>query len=202
MLHQVSSTRQKSWFKKKVEYVHVIFLFFPLVLRAFHRLSFPRYRLQKQWTRLSWRTTLLHTRSQWSPDLCETCLSFLPMTSRLCIPPENVERLCRPCPKRGRRWQGDTSLQGMNCPSFEYLQGWSLEFLSVNAWKSKYKPKWKYVCLRSHYHGCDFEGVCFYSFNSEMDPHVRDCVRSYTEDWAIVNRKWVPLWDVSTGWHI
>uniref|UniRef100_A0A8C3NTQ5 Uncharacterized protein n=1 Tax=Geospiza parvula TaxID=87175 RepID=A0A8C3NTQ5_GEOPR len=24
---------------------------------------------------------------------------------------------------------------------------------------------------------------------SEMDPHVRDCVRSYTEDWAIVNRK-------------
>uniref|UniRef100_A0A8B9CWG6 Dedicator of cytokinesis 7 n=1 Tax=Anser brachyrhynchus TaxID=132585 RepID=A0A8B9CWG6_9AVES len=23
---------------------------------------------------------------------------------------------------------------------------------------------------------------------SEMDPHVRDCVRSYTEDWAIVNR--------------
>uniref|UniRef100_A0A8C5UGU7 Dedicator of cytokinesis 7 n=1 Tax=Malurus cyaneus samueli TaxID=2593467 RepID=A0A8C5UGU7_9PASS len=25
---------------------------------------------------------------------------------------------------------------------------------------------------------------------SEMDPHVRDCVRSYTEDWAIVNRNW------------
>uniref|UniRef100_A0A8B9F540 Dedicator of cytokinesis 7 n=1 Tax=Amazona collaria TaxID=241587 RepID=A0A8B9F540_9PSIT len=29
---------------------------------------------------------------------------------------------------------------------------------------------------------------------SEMDPHVRDCVRSYTEDWAIVNRNgiWYP----------
>uniref|UniRef100_A0A8C3NKT3 Uncharacterized protein n=1 Tax=Geospiza parvula TaxID=87175 RepID=A0A8C3NKT3_GEOPR len=33
--------------------------------------------------------------------------------------------------------------------------------------------------------------VC--SFNSEMDPHVRDCVRSYTEDWAIVNRKYHKL---------
>lgn len=31
--------------------------------------------------------------------------------------------------------------------------------------------------------------VGFCSFHSEMDPHVRDCVRSYTEDWAIVNRK-------------
>uniref|UniRef100_A0A8C3HKM8 Dedicator of cytokinesis 7 n=1 Tax=Chrysemys picta bellii TaxID=8478 RepID=A0A8C3HKM8_CHRPI len=28
---------------------------------------------------------------------------------------------------------------------------------------------------------------------SEMDPHVRDCVRSYTEDWAIVNRKYHKL---------
>ncbi|XP_078525644.1 dedicator of cytokinesis protein 7 isoform X10 [Lissotriton helveticus] len=27
----------------------------------------------------------------------------------------------------------------------------------------------------------------------EMDPHVRDCVRSYTEDWAIVNRKYHKL---------
>uniref|UniRef100_A0A8B9FCK0 Dedicator of cytokinesis 7 n=1 Tax=Amazona collaria TaxID=241587 RepID=A0A8B9FCK0_9PSIT len=34
---------------------------------------------------------------------------------------------------------------------------------------------------------------CFCSFNSEMDPHVRDCVRSYTEDWAIVNRKYHKL---------
>uniref|UniRef100_A0A6I8NBI2 Dedicator of cytokinesis 7 n=1 Tax=Ornithorhynchus anatinus TaxID=9258 RepID=A0A6I8NBI2_ORNAN len=31
------------------------------------------------------------------------------------------------------------------------------------------------------------------SLNSEMDPHVRDCVRSYTEDWAIVNRKYHKL---------
>uniref|UniRef100_A0A8C4YTF1 Dedicator of cytokinesis 7 n=1 Tax=Gopherus evgoodei TaxID=1825980 RepID=A0A8C4YTF1_9SAUR len=30
-------------------------------------------------------------------------------------------------------------------------------------------------------------------FYSEMDPHVRDCVRSYTEDWAIVNRKYHKL---------
>uniref|UniRef100_A0A8C3CMU2 Dedicator of cytokinesis 7 n=1 Tax=Cairina moschata TaxID=8855 RepID=A0A8C3CMU2_CAIMO len=28
---------------------------------------------------------------------------------------------------------------------------------------------------------------------SKMDPHVRDCVRSYTEDWAIVNRKYHKL---------
>ncbi|XP_063283927.1 dedicator of cytokinesis protein 7 isoform X7 [Pelobates fuscus] len=28
---------------------------------------------------------------------------------------------------------------------------------------------------------------------SEMDPHVRDCIRSYTEDWAIVNRKYQKL---------
>ncbi|XP_039194997.1 dedicator of cytokinesis protein 7 isoform X2 [Crotalus tigris] len=28
---------------------------------------------------------------------------------------------------------------------------------------------------------------------SEMDPHVRDCVRSYTEDWAVVNRKYHKL---------
>ncbi|XP_069498130.1 dedicator of cytokinesis protein 7 isoform X13 [Ambystoma mexicanum] len=27
----------------------------------------------------------------------------------------------------------------------------------------------------------------------EMDPHVRDCVRSYTDDWAIVNRKYHKL---------
>uniref|UniRef100_A0A7M4EVE5 Dedicator of cytokinesis 7 n=1 Tax=Crocodylus porosus TaxID=8502 RepID=A0A7M4EVE5_CROPO len=27
----------------------------------------------------------------------------------------------------------------------------------------------------------------------EMDPHVRDCVRSYTEDWAIVNRKYYKM---------
>uniref|UniRef100_A0A8D2MTQ6 Dedicator of cytokinesis 7 n=1 Tax=Zonotrichia albicollis TaxID=44394 RepID=A0A8D2MTQ6_ZONAL len=33
---------------------------------------------------------------------------------------------------------------------------------------------------------CD---LCCLFFRSEMDPHVRDCVRSYTEDWAIVNRK-------------
>uniref|UniRef100_A0A7M4EWC3 Dedicator of cytokinesis 7 n=1 Tax=Crocodylus porosus TaxID=8502 RepID=A0A7M4EWC3_CROPO len=33
----------------------------------------------------------------------------------------------------------------------------------------------------------------FNSFNSEMDPHVRDCVRSYTEDWAIVNRKYYKM---------
>uniref|UniRef100_A0A8C3LXD1 Dedicator of cytokinesis 7 n=1 Tax=Chrysolophus pictus TaxID=9089 RepID=A0A8C3LXD1_CHRPC len=30
-------------------------------------------------------------------------------------------------------------------------------------------------------------------FEIEMDPHVRDCVRSYTEDWAIVNRKYHKL---------
>uniref|UniRef100_A0A8C2TTT5 Dedicator of cytokinesis 7 n=1 Tax=Coturnix japonica TaxID=93934 RepID=A0A8C2TTT5_COTJA len=30
-------------------------------------------------------------------------------------------------------------------------------------------------------------------FHYEMDPHVRDCVRSYTEDWAIVNRKYHKL---------
>ncbi|XP_056388862.1 dedicator of cytokinesis protein 7 isoform X16 [Hyla sarda] len=28
---------------------------------------------------------------------------------------------------------------------------------------------------------------------SELDPHVKDCVRSYTEDWAIVNRKYHKL---------
>ncbi|XP_044157106.1 dedicator of cytokinesis protein 7 isoform X5 [Bufo gargarizans] len=28
---------------------------------------------------------------------------------------------------------------------------------------------------------------------SEMEPHVKDCVRSYTEDWAIVNRKYHKL---------
>ncbi|XP_071985079.1 dedicator of cytokinesis protein 7 isoform X15 [Engystomops pustulosus] len=28
---------------------------------------------------------------------------------------------------------------------------------------------------------------------SEMDPHVKDCVRSYTEDWAVVNRKYHKL---------
>lgn len=33
-----------------------------------------------------------------------------------------------------------------------------------------------------------FEEIVLF-FYSEMDPHVRDCVRSYTEDWAIVNRK-------------
>uniref|UniRef100_A0A8C4V9B0 Dedicator of cytokinesis 7 n=1 Tax=Falco tinnunculus TaxID=100819 RepID=A0A8C4V9B0_FALTI len=48
-------------------------------------------------------------------------------------------------------------------------------------------------CVSSRYRVCGFEGVCFCSFNSEMDPHVRDCVRSYTEDWAIVNRKYHKL---------
>ncbi|KAM5256423.1 dedicator of cytokinesis protein 7 [Ctenodactylus gundi] len=33
---------------------------------------------------------------------------------------------------------------------------------------------------------------------SEMDPHVRDCVRSYTEDWAIVIRKYHKL---GTGYN-
>ncbi|XP_068095454.1 dedicator of cytokinesis protein 7 isoform X15 [Hyperolius riggenbachi] len=28
---------------------------------------------------------------------------------------------------------------------------------------------------------------------SEMDPHVKDCIRSYTEDWALVNRKYHKL---------
>uniref|UniRef100_A0A8C6Y5Z3 Dedicator of cytokinesis 7 n=1 Tax=Naja naja TaxID=35670 RepID=A0A8C6Y5Z3_NAJNA len=48
-------------------------------------------------------------------------------------------------------------------------------------------------------HLCDLEKIviplsCFISFIcSEMDPHVRDCVRSYTEDWAIVNRKYHKL---------
>ncbi|XP_075176491.1 dedicator of cytokinesis protein 7 isoform X14 [Anomaloglossus baeobatrachus] len=28
---------------------------------------------------------------------------------------------------------------------------------------------------------------------SDMDPHVKDCVRSYTEDWALVNRKYHKL---------
>uniref|UniRef100_A0A8D2MYU1 Dedicator of cytokinesis 7 n=1 Tax=Zonotrichia albicollis TaxID=44394 RepID=A0A8D2MYU1_ZONAL len=37
---------------------------------------------------------------------------------------------------------------------------------------------------------CD---LCCLFFRSEMDPHVRDCVRSYTEDWAIVNRKYHKL---------
>uniref|UniRef100_A0A8D2MTV6 Dedicator of cytokinesis 7 n=1 Tax=Zonotrichia albicollis TaxID=44394 RepID=A0A8D2MTV6_ZONAL len=32
-----------------------------------------------------------------------------------------------------------------------------------------------------------------FCFPVEMDPHVRDCVRSYTEDWAIVNRKYHKL---------
>lgn len=32
-----------------------------------------------------------------------------------------------------------------------------------------------------------FDGVC--SGCRDTDAHVRDCVRSYTEDWAIVNRK-------------
>ncbi|XP_069794379.1 dedicator of cytokinesis protein 7 isoform X4 [Narcine bancroftii] len=32
----------------------------------------------------------------------------------------------------------------------------------------------------------------------DMDPHVRDCVRTYTEDWAIVNRKYHKL---STGFN-
>uniref|UniRef100_A0A673IVF3 Dedicator of cytokinesis protein 7-like n=1 Tax=Sinocyclocheilus rhinocerous TaxID=307959 RepID=A0A673IVF3_9TELE len=31
------------------------------------------------------------------------------------------------------------------------------------------------------------------TFSSENDPHVRDCVRSYTEDWAVVNRKYHKL---------
>ncbi|XP_053325502.1 dedicator of cytokinesis protein 7 isoform X3 [Spea bombifrons] len=29
--------------------------------------------------------------------------------------------------------------------------------------------------------------------DSEMEPHVRDCIKSYTEDWAIVNRKYHKL---------
>ncbi|XP_078417461.1 dedicator of cytokinesis protein 7 isoform X10 [Cetorhinus maximus] len=33
---------------------------------------------------------------------------------------------------------------------------------------------------------------------SDVDPHVRDCVRTYTEDWAIVNRKYHKL---STGFN-
>uniref|UniRef100_A0A671SWQ2 Dedicator of cytokinesis protein 7-like n=1 Tax=Sinocyclocheilus anshuiensis TaxID=1608454 RepID=A0A671SWQ2_9TELE len=32
----------------------------------------------------------------------------------------------------------------------------------------------------------------------ENDPHVRDCVRSYTEDWAVVNRKY----DASLDFHL
>uniref|UniRef100_A0A672N1R3 Dedicator of cytokinesis 7 n=1 Tax=Sinocyclocheilus grahami TaxID=75366 RepID=A0A672N1R3_SINGR len=32
-----------------------------------------------------------------------------------------------------------------------------------------------------------------HTFSSENDPHVRDCVRSYTEDWAVVNRKYHKL---------
>lgn len=135
--------------------------FFPFlsVLRPFHCLSFPRCRLRKRWTRLIWRTILSHTPSLWSPDPWETCLSFLPMTSRSFTPPGNVERLCRLCLKRGRRWQGDTLLKGINCSGFDYLQGWSPGFLSVNAWKSKYKPEWKYVCLKSHYRLCDLKIV-------------------------------------------
>uniref|UniRef100_A0A8C5ULY0 Dedicator of cytokinesis 7 n=1 Tax=Malurus cyaneus samueli TaxID=2593467 RepID=A0A8C5ULY0_9PASS len=35
--------------------------------------------------------------------------------------------------------------------------------------------------------------VSVVSLQDEMDPHVRDCVRSYTEDWAIVNRKYHKL---------
>eukprot|EP00061_Rhincodon_typus_P014223 g41122.t1 len=33
---------------------------------------------------------------------------------------------------------------------------------------------------------------------SDVDPHVRDCVKTYTEDWAIVNRKYHKL---STGFN-
>uniref|UniRef100_A0A4W3I977 Dedicator of cytokinesis 7 n=1 Tax=Callorhinchus milii TaxID=7868 RepID=A0A4W3I977_CALMI len=33
---------------------------------------------------------------------------------------------------------------------------------------------------------------------AELDPHVRDCVKTYTEDWAIVNRKYHKL---STGFN-
>lgn len=27
-------------------------------------------------------------------------------------------------------------------------------------------------------------------FDSDSDAHVRDCIRSYTEDWAVFNRKY------------
>uniref|UniRef100_A0A669PHP0 Dedicator of cytokinesis 7 n=1 Tax=Phasianus colchicus TaxID=9054 RepID=A0A669PHP0_PHACC len=49
------------------------------------------------------------------------------------------------------------------------------------------------VSVLESLHVYHFKDVVLYSFNSEMDPHVRDCVRSYTEDWAIVNRKYHKL---------
>ena len=105
MLDQVSSTRQKSRFKKWSRICAcAVSFYFHLVWRPHHRWSFPRCRLQKRWTRLTWRTTLSHTPLRWSPDPCETCWSFPPMTSRWCTPLENVGRWCRRCLKRGRRW--------------------------------------------------------------------------------------------------
>lgn len=128
-----------TWFRSKMM---DWFVFFVLVLRPFLCLPFHRCRLQKQWTRLIWRITLSHTPLQSSLAPWETCSSFLPMTLRLCTPPENVGRLCQLFLKRGRRRQGSTLPKGVSCSAFENLQGWSLEFLSVMRlkWKSARLP--------------------------------------------------------------